>query len=162
MFHLEIFVGLEGRDAQSRPLCTFLEVGARTGGAETPFVWREVHGYDLMEAAMRIQLGWDIPSVRSTGPATGGVGGWLLVPAPAARPCRITEATPMVGRVPGPYAESVLRPGQVLPAADAYYEHVGGRFRFRGATSAEVEHAIVITAAHYRVAAQQLTEPVPA
>ena len=102
MFHLEIFVGLEGRDAQSRPLCTFLEVGARTGGAETPFVWREVHGYDLMEAAMRIQLGWDIPSVRSTGPATGGVGGWLLVPAPAARPCRITEATPMVGRVPGP------------------------------------------------------------
>ena len=50
-----------------------------------------------------------------------------------------------------------LRPGQVQPAADAYYEHVGGRFRFRGATSAEVENAIVTTAAHYRVAAQ----PVP-
>ena len=159
VFHLEIFVGA---DAQSRPVCTFLEVGARTGGAEIPFVWRELHGYDLMEAAMRTQLGWDIPSVRSAGPGTGAVGGWLLVPAPASRPCRITEATPMVGRVPGPYAESVLRPGQVLPAADAYYEHVGGRFRFRGATSAEVEHAIVTTAAHYRVAAEQLTEPVPA
>lgn len=157
VFHLEIFVGA---DAESRPVCNFLEVGARTGGAEIPFVWREVHGYDLMEAAMRIQLGWDIPSMRSavppTGAGTGAVGGWLLVPAPAARPCRITEATPMVGRVPGPYAESVLRPGQVLPAADAYYEHVGGRFRFRGATSAEVEHAIVTTAAHYRVAAQPL------
>ena len=47
------------------PACTFLEVGARTGGAEIPFVWRELHGYDLMEAAMRTQLGWDIPSVRS-------------------------------------------------------------------------------------------------
>ncbi|HEY0804886.1 MAG TPA: hypothetical protein VGD84_07475, partial [Pseudonocardiaceae bacterium] len=159
VFHLEIFVGA---DAQSSPACTFLEVGARTGGAEIPFVWRELHGYDLMEAAMRTQLGWDIPSVRSAGPGTGAVGGWLLVPAPASRPCRITEATPMVGRMPGPYAESVLRPGQVLPAADAYYEHVGGRFRFRGATSAEVEHAIVTTAAQYRVAAQQLTEPVPA
>ena len=159
VFHLEIFVGA---DAQSRPACTFLEVGARTGGAEIPFVWRELHGYDLMEAAMRTQLGWDIPSVRSAGPGTGAVGGWLLVPAPASRPCRITVATPMVGRVPGPYAESVLRPGQVLPAADAYYEHVGGRFRFRGSTSAEVEHAIVTTAAHYRVSAQQLIEPVPA
>jgi hypothetical protein len=162
VFHLEIFVGLEGPGAQ--PVCTFLEVGARTGGAEIPFVWREVHGYDLMEAATRIQLGWDIPSVRAAGPA-GGIGGWLLVPAPAARPCRITEATPMVGRVPGPYAESVLRPGQVLPAADAYYEHVGGRFRFRGTTSAEVENAIVTTAAHYRVGAQPVplvTESVPA
>jgi biotin carboxylase len=154
VFHLEIFVDA---DAESSPVCTFLEVGARTGGAEIPFVWREVHGYDLMEAAMRIQLGWDIPSVPTRVPPTEAVGGWLLVPAPAARPCRITEVTPMVGRLPGPYAESVLRPGQVLPAADAYYEHVGGRFRFRGTTSAEVEHAIVTTAAHYRVAAQ----PVP-
>ena len=69
----------------------------------------------------------------------------------------------MVGRVPGPYAESILRPGQVLPAADAYYEHVGGRFRFSGATSAEVEHAIVTTAAHYRVAAQPVRhQAVPA
>jgi hypothetical protein len=161
VFHLEIFVGA---DSQSRPVCTFLEVGARTGGAEIPFVWRELHGYDLMEAAMRTQLGWDIPSVRSAGPGTGAVGGWLLVPAPTGRPCRITDATPMVGRVPGPYAESVLRPGQILPAADAYYEHVGGRFRFRGATSAEVEHAIVYTASHYRVAATPVphTEAVPA
>jgi biotin carboxylase len=153
VFHLEVFVGA---DAQSRPMCTFLEVGARTGGAEIPFVWREVHGYDLMEVATRIQLGWDIPSVPAQVPPTGAVGGWLLVPAPAARPCRIIEATPMVGRVPGPYAESMLRPGQVLPAADAFYEHVGGRFRFRGTTSAEVEHAIVTTASHYRVAAQEL------
>jgi hypothetical protein len=161
VFHLEIFVGA---DSPSRPVCTFLEVGARTGGAEIPFVWRELHGYDLMEAAMRTQLGWDIPSVRSAGPGSGAVGGWLLVPAPAGRPCRITEATPMVGRVPGPYAESILRPGQILPAADAYYEHVGGRFRFRGATSAEVEHAIVSTASHYRVAATPVphTEAVPA
>ena len=34
VFHLEIFVGLEGPGAQ--PVCTFLEVGARTGGAEIP------------------------------------------------------------------------------------------------------------------------------
>lgn len=151
VFHLEVFVG-EGRDG--RPHCTFLEVGARTGGAEIPFVWREVHGYDLMEAAFRIQLGQRPPMPPT---ASGGeVGGWLLVPAPATRPCRVTVATPMVGRDPGPYAEALLRPGEVLPAADAYYEHVGGRFRFRGRDSTQVESAIVATAADFRVAGEPL------
>jgi hypothetical protein len=39
----------------------------------------------------------------------------------------------------------------VLPAADAYYEHVGGRFRFRGRCSDEVESAVRSTAAGFRV-----------
>jgi hypothetical protein len=86
-----------------------------------------------------------------SGPA---VGGFLLVPAPATRPCRITEVTSMLHRQPGPYAEGLLTPGEVLPAADAYYEHVGGRFRFRGTTSAEVEEAIIGTAEDFRVSAE--------
>jgi biotin carboxylase len=154
VFHLEVFLSA---DEQYHPVCIFLEVGARTGGAEIPFVWREVHGYDLMGAATSIQLGRDVPPVSAAARSRHSVAGWLLVPAPASRPCRITEATPMVGRESGPYAEAVLRPGQVLPAADAYYEHVGGRFRFRGATSAEVQSAIAATARDFRVAA----EPIP-
>jgi biotin carboxylase len=147
-FHLELFVDRERGD------CAFLEVGARVGGAEIPFLWREVHGYDLMAAAFRLALGrppqpWP---ARLSGPG-GEVAGWLLVPAPAARPCRITEATSMLGRAPGPYAEALLQPGEILPAADAYYEHVGGRFRFRGSRSAEVAAAITATAEHFRVRA---------
>jgi hypothetical protein len=148
-FHLEVFVDSSG------PSCVFLEVGARVGGAEIPFVWREVHGYDLMEAAFRIQLG--LPVAESPpAPARGGVGGWLLIPTPLTRPCRITEATSMVGRRPGPYAEALLRPGEVLPLADAYYEHVGGRFRFCEPSSDAVEQAILATAAAFRVAAEPI------
>jgi biotin carboxylase len=147
-FHLELFVERRG----GRTHCLFLEVGARVGGAEIPFVWREVHGYDLMRAAFDLQLGRR--PVTPPRPAGRAIGGWLLVPAPAARPCVITEATPMTGRRPGPYAEALLRPGEVLPDADAYYEHVGGRFRFRGASSAEVETALTATAAHFRVSAE--------
>jgi biotin carboxylase len=161
VFHLELFVAPDTGE------CAFLEVGARVGGAEIPFLWREVHGYDLMEAGFRLAMGWSprawpaglgVPSpaayaVADTG-TDGSVAGWLLAPAPAARPCRITEATPMVGRVPGPYAEALLRPGEVLPAAAAYYEHVGGRFRFRGHTSAEVEAAVSATARDFRVRAE--------
>lgn len=145
VFHLEVFCD---RDTGS---CAFLEVGARVGGGEIPFVWQEVHGYDLMEAAFRIALG---QPPRPLGTPFREVGGILLVPAPAARPCRVTEVTPMLGTVPGLYAEALLRPGEVIPAADAYYEHVGGRFRFRGGSSAAVEEAVVATARRYRVRAE--------
>jgi biotin carboxylase len=156
VFHLEVFVG---RTATGRPYCSFLEVGARAGGAEIPFLWREVHGYDLMEAAWRIQLGEAPQPPRvPAGAGSGEVAGWLLAAAPAARPCRVTEATRMVGRDPGPYAEVVLRPGEVLPAADAFYEHVGGRFRFRGATGGAVEAAIRATAGDFRVAGEPVTQ----
>jgi hypothetical protein len=153
-FHLELFVerGLDGVS------CAFLEVGARVGGAEIPFVWRELHGFDLMRAAFDLQLGRPVPA-REPGAGSGEIGGWLLVPAPARRPCLITEATSMLGRRPGPYAEVLLRPGDVLPAADAYYEHVGGRFRFRGASSVEVEAALTATATQFRVGAEPV-EPV--
>ncbi|MFG2805868.1 ATP-grasp domain-containing protein [Streptomyces massasporeus] len=148
VFHLELFV------AEESGTCTFLEVGARAGGAEVPLIWREVHGFDLMEAAFRLQSAAapQPPPARDT----RTVGGWLLVPAPAQRPCRITEVTSMAGRRPGPYAEAVLGVGDVLPAADSYYEHVGGRFRFRGASSAEVEAAIRATATDFRVGAVPL------
>ena len=151
VFHLELFLAQE---AGEEPTCTFLEVGARVGGAEIPFLWRDVHGYDLMAAAMRIQLGEPVEP-----PAVGDgdeLAGWLLAPAPARRPCLISDVTPMVGREPGPYAEDLPRVGDVVPLADAYYEHVGGRFRFRGPTSGDVEKAILLTAADFRVSADSL------
>jgi hypothetical protein len=155
VFHLEVFVeAAPGR----RPVVSFLEIGARVGGAEVPFIWREVHGYDLMRAAFQIALG-ERPQAAEPGDAPAEpVGGWLLAPAPAARPCRITQVTSMVGRRPGPYAEVLLEPGQVLPAADAYYEHVGGRFRFRGTCSDEVHEAVVATSEAFTVHGEPLAE----
>jgi hypothetical protein len=173
VFHLEVFADRETGS------CAFLEVGARVGGGEIPFVWREIHGYDLMEAGFRLGLGleprrWPGVLARGAGGGGGGgggsgaradvgaevaeggaeVGGFLLVPAPATRPCRITAVTSMLARDPGPYAEALLTAGEILPAADAYYEHVGGRFRFRGPTAAEVEAAIIGTARDFRVSAE--------
>ncbi|WP_317619907.1 biotin carboxylase [Streptomyces sp. CBMA156] len=150
VFHLEVFVD------RAAGTCTFLEIGARVGGAEIPLLWREVHGLDLMEVAFRNQLALPpraLPALRGE-----EVGGWLLVPAPESRPCRITAVTSMLGRSPGPYAEVVLEPGEVLPEADSYYEHVGGRFRFRGASTAAVEEAVQRTAAAFRVEAEPLIQ----
>ncbi len=159
VFHLEVFVH---RDADGRAGCAFLEAGARVGGAEIPFLWREVHGYDLMEEAFRLQLGRPPrtpPPTAAAFPGSGEVAGWMLAPAPERRPCRITGATSMTGRPDGPYAEVVLAPGEVLPAADAYYEHVGGRFRFRAESGARVERAVAATARDFRVSAEPLPQP---
>ncbi|MEE1783424.1 biotin carboxylase [Streptomyces sp. SP17BM10] len=156
VFHLEVFID---RDEDGGVVCRFLECGARVGGAEIAFLWREVHDYDLMHAAWQLQVGGALPPVpeAAAAPHAGGeVAGWMLVPAPAERPCRITESTSMTGRADGPYAEAVLPPGEVLPDADAYYEHVGGRFRFRAATAAAAEAAVTATARDFRVRAEPL------
>lgn len=142
VFHLELFADRDG--------FRFLEVGARAGGAEIPFLWRELHGYDLNEAAFHIAMG-ERPPTPAPVAADSSVGGWLIVPAPAERPCRIERSTPMLGSVPELYAEVVPEEGDLLPAADAYYEHVGGRFRFRGTSTAAVAAAVAKVAAEYRI-----------
>ena len=156
VFHLELF--LSAADGAA-PRCTFLEIGARVGGAEIPFVWRDVHGYDLMDAAFRIALGRPPRAVADTG-RRPEVAGWLLVPAPAQRPCRIEEATSLAGRDPGPYAEAVPDVGDVLPAADAYYEHVGARYRFRGRDTATVHAAVHAAIRDARVTGRACADPV--
>lgn len=77
VFHLELFVA-DGS-------ISFLEIGSRVGGAEVPFVWREVHGLDLLEVAWSVQLGLgvDVDRARRTPTATGdtcpdGTAGWLV------------------------------------------------------------------------------------
>jgi hypothetical protein len=148
VFHLEAFVGT-GPDGAVR--VTFLEVGYRVGGAEIPFVWREVHGVDLMSAAVAVQLGQHahlaaLPAEAAPRP----VGGWLLVPTPVPAPCRVTAADLPDGDGVGPYASVVPPVGYLVPKAGGY-EHVGARFRFRGTSTADVESAIVKTASRFRL-----------
>ncbi|MET8159260.1 ATP-grasp domain-containing protein [Sphaerisporangium sp. NPDC005289] len=147
VFHLELFLS----GAPEAPELQVLEVGARPGGAEVPFVWKEVHGVDLMAAAFALQMGEPLPGACRSLSGTE-CGGWLLVPTPVARPCRVVAAGPRPsggeragrtadGEHAGPYAERVPVVGRTL-AGHAGYEHSGARFRYRGATTAEVEAAI--------------------
>ncbi|WEH35263.1 biotin carboxylase [Streptomyces sp. AM 4-1-1] len=159
VFHLEVFVG-SGEDGA--PRLTFLEAGARVGGGEIPFVWREVHGLDLMAAAADIQMDRP-PAVPATGSAPGGTAGWLLLPMPVPAPCRVVEVTrvpDLTGPESGPYARVVPEPGTVIPRTGGY-EHVAARFRFRGSSSREVEAAIEKTAGAFTVRCESLPVPAP-
>ncbi|MEU7428731.1 biotin carboxylase [Streptomyces sp. NPDC040750] len=132
-FHLEVFMDDSDPEAV---VFTFLEVGARVGGGEVSWLWREVHGIDLMWTECAMQFGHlpDAPPLAPDEP----VAGFLLYPLPVARPCRVTRLTPVTAGPDGPYAVRVPQEGEVLPEADGAYEHTGGRFRFKGKTTAEV------------------------
>ncbi|MEV7026292.1 methyltransferase domain-containing protein [Kitasatospora sp. NPDC093558] len=145
VFHLELFVDRATGD------CTFLEVAARAGGAEIPVLWRESHRGDLLETLARTQLDLPVEELGGDLDETGEVGGWLIVPAPRLRPCRVTGSSSMLDRTDGPYAETFLPVGRVLPKTDPYHQHVGGRFRFRGPSSDTVEAGIRATAADFRM-----------
>ena len=142
VFHLELFLS----GPAGAPELQVLEVGARPGGAEVPFLWKEVHGVDLMASAFALQIGAPLPGFAPVAAGRRPVerGGWLLVPTPAARPCRVVASDSQLGRDGGPYAERIPLVGQTLAAVPGY-EHSGARFRFRADSTAEVEAAILRT-----------------
>lgn len=73
VFHLELFS--RGGSA------TFLELGARVGGAEIPFIWRDLRGVDLYAIAWEIQAGVGTEhrdAVRRRGLPGSERGGWVL------------------------------------------------------------------------------------
>lgn len=158
VFHLELFLS----GSPGAPELRVLEVGARPGGAEVPFLWKEVHGVDLMAIAFAIQSGAPLPDSTYAMPDQGqaGYGGWLLVPTPAARPCRVTAANSQLSRGDGPYAERIAMVGQTLADLPGY-EHSGARFRFRAGSTAEVEAAISETVQDfdYRCTTVDLSAP---
>ncbi|MCQ4081084.1 ATP-grasp domain-containing protein [Streptomyces sp. RB6PN25] len=132
VFHLELFASDQGD-------LTVLEIAARPGGAEVPFIWREVHGIDLMATAFAHQMGLPDDQVPQADGASH-VGGWLLVPPSVPMPCRVRSVTSHTGEVDGPYAEVLPDVGRLMDRSG--YEHAGARFRFRGAATTQVEEAI--------------------
>lgn len=156
VFHLEVFVGTSPDGTVS---LNFLEAGCRVGGAEIPFVWREVHGIDLMSAAADIQLG---RTPQLPFPENWFTAGWLLVPPPVGAPCRVVSWALPESPAPGtgPYASVIPPVGDVVPRIGGY-EHVGARFRFQGKSSDEVAESVRRTAAEFRLDCAPATPATP-
>lgn len=145
-FHLEVFRTRPGPEAGPDEL-VFLEIGARVGGAQITYMWRDLYGVDLNEGWIRLQLDEQVrlPVLDATSP----VGGFLLVPEPPDVPCRVKSATSLVGRIPGLYAELLPPVGTILDGRGGY-DDIAGRFRFTGRSSAEVEASIRTAMNKYR------------
>lgn len=128
-FHLEVIQEPAG--------LAFLEVGARVGGGEIPFVFRDVYGVDLVGDWVRMELGEEPRT--APGPATDEHGGFLMIPEPVGQ--RVTARRSMMGAVPELYAEVLPPVGHVFDGHGGY-ETLLGRFRYRAPTAEAIERAI--------------------
>jgi hypothetical protein len=142
VFHLEIF-----RSSGTDEL-VFLEIGARAGGGQVRFVWEEVYGLDLIEASVQVQLG--VQREYPTAEIGGEVAGYLMMPEPPVRPAVVHRVAPLGDAVPGLYAEALPPAGTILDGNGGAV-HTAGAFRFRAATSAQVEAAIDLAVKLYEI-----------
>lgn len=144
-FHLELF-GLPSGEL------VFLEIGLRPGGAEVPFLHRDLFGIDLFGEAFRATLGMSplTPAAEFT-EARGG--GWVIVPEPRPLPSRIVQRTSLCDVLPGVYAEVIPDVGEVFDGSGGY-GHVGGRFRLSGEDQASVWSTAVEVMTRYELIAE--------
>jgi biotin carboxylase len=142
-FHLELFQKVDGEPV-------FLEVGLRPGGAEVPFVHRDLFGIDLFEEAFRATVG--LPAGTSAELRPGGTvaGGWVSIPEPTPYPSRFVSATSLVNSISEVYAEVLPAAGTVFDGSGGY-EHIGGRFRLHGSDHASVRRAALEVMDRYRL-----------
>lgn len=144
-FHLEL-IYQEGEGP------VFLEVGARTGGAEIPYVALELFGVHLCEEAIRMELGTFTPLSLPSGPVYGG---FLQFPSPIEVPAEIVSVTKLQGVIPQITHERTPEVGEILDGTGLYY-HLSGTYRFRGDSDDEVEEAIHRTIDMFKIESRKV------
>ncbi|GFN32282.1 ATP-grasp domain-containing protein [Paenibacillus xylaniclasticus] len=146
-FHLEVI---------DRNSCeaVFLEIGARMGGAETPFLTQDLYGVNLCEEWIRIELGTFTPLKV---PESGVHGGLLQFPEPPGTPVEVISVTSLLGVIPEIYHERIPEPGEIMDGKGSYY-HISGRYMFRGDSEAQVEQAIHRAIECFRIEAKPLEQ----
>jgi len=132
-FHLEFFLLDTGETC-------FLEVGARVGGGPVPGLLRDVAGVDLVRQHLRLQLGVPVEPLPDGPPSE--VGGYLMLPEPKRRPCRV--AAVRAPRLPTLYSSEVPEVGAVLDGT-AHQLDACGVFLYRGGSTADVMRDIRAT-----------------
>ncbi|WP_051942863.1 ATP-grasp domain-containing protein [Streptacidiphilus rugosus] len=144
-FHFELI--------QTRTGPVFLEVGARFGGGEIPWVFQDVYGVDLIGDWIRLELGEPVRTVPAGDRPDAEHGGFLLVPEP--RGTRLVSRPSMTGTVPHLYAEELPAAGHLFDGKGGY-RFILGRFRYRGPSPEAVEEAIRTTIEGYRCRLEEL------
>jgi len=139
-FHLELI------HSESDEI-VFLELNARVGGGEIPFLIRDLFSMDLVATWVRIQMEDDSLKHLSD---SHDIGGWLMIPEPQQVPCKVINCPSLIGRVPCLYREIIPKNGDIFDGQGGF-EYISGRFYFKGQSSKEVEEAIFLVLSLFEI-----------
>lgn len=138
IFHLEIIRDLDNN-------LYFLEIGARSGGGEIPYVLKDVHDIDLMGIALKLELE-ETCEVKFKNCVTG----FLMFPEPKEFPCQVQEITSLIGTIKCLYSEIIPTAGHVFNGNGGYSD-ISGKFRYKASNTAEIEEAIYQTISKFKI-----------
>ncbi|MGC5052056.1 ATP-grasp domain-containing protein [Micromonospora sp. DT48] len=147
VFHLEFFRTDAPIDDDEHADMVFLEIGARAGGGQVRFVWRDVYGVDLIDASVKLHIGAELKLPQMD---LGTVAGYLMMPEPPVRPAVVHSVGSLLGRVPDLFDETLPPPGAILNGTGGA-RHTAGTFRFRAPTADRVKQAISQAAELYEL-----------
>ncbi|MEX3672172.1 acetyl-CoA carboxylase biotin carboxylase subunit family protein [Paraburkholderia phenoliruptrix] len=154
-FHLEIIGACDG--------FYFLEVGARVGGGEIPFLFDELYGVDLFNLWVTHQSGDEARFAEQAQAAfiasrSSTRGGFLMLPEPVGKV--FVDARLPYG-IPALYEA-------VFPERHHFFDGAGGygnilaRFRYRAASEKEIATAIRATLRNFRYTLAESVAPASA
>ena len=132
-FHLEFIIDKENK-------IYFLELGARIGGAQVPYVFKNIYNIDLFKVWVDIQLKKDI-SIYLEYMNNENIGGWLLFPEPRNLPCKVDYCKELAGSNPIIAYELLPHKNHIFRGGGEYRD-VSGCYLFKGKDTQEVKNAI--------------------
>ncbi|HEX8111898.1 MAG TPA: ATP-grasp domain-containing protein [Kofleriaceae bacterium] len=144
-FHLEVIAGTGVGPGDE---LYFLEIGARVGGGEIPFLGQALFELDMMRAWVDVELGHDTEYLRAID--DNRLGGFLMIPEPRDVPASLVRVSSLAGKVDCLLKETLPPVGHVFDGKGGY-EHISGRFLFAGGSSQEVETAIQSAIAQFSI-----------
>lgn len=151
-FHLEVILG-PGDELY------FLEIGARVGGGEIPFLGQALFGLDMMRAWVDIELGQDAGYLQAVDGRR--LGGFLMIPEPRNVPARLVSVISLADKVEGLLKETLPPVGHVFDGKGGY-EHISGRFLFAGDSPHAVEAAIRSAMTQFSIVTEHVRSADPA
>ena len=132
-FHLEFIQSKNG-------VIYFLELGARVGGAQVPYLFEKIFKINLIHAWIDIQLKNDITKhIKNT--KNKSVGGWLLFPEPKTLPCKVLKTYSLKENVPHIIEENLPPHGHIFNG-NGEYRDTCGSYLFEGRDTSSVKIAI--------------------
>ncbi|MCX7569853.1 ATP-grasp domain-containing protein [Tumebacillus sp. DT12] len=134
-FHLEIIMKNEVEPV-------FLEIGARVGGGEITYLYKEMYGIDMVTQWMKIDAGqFTGVTLKEDAPKYGG---FLMIPQPMGEASEVVAAKSLMGEIPTMIGEILPKVGQQFTGKGGYLD-INGRYMFAGDTLEDVVRDIHAT-----------------